>query len=70
MGAELRIDDGDVVRAAEELAALLKMSVPDAVAEALRVRLEREVRAKVERIMAAAASFWGNPATAVSFLRS
>ena len=59
MGAELRIEGEEVVRLAEELAALRKISVPDAVTVALRKQLEREreVQARVERIRAAAASF-------------
>ena len=59
MGAELRIESDEVVRLAEELAALRKMSVADAVAEALREQVERqhEVDAYVERVEAAAAAF-------------
>ena len=58
MGAELRIESEEVVRLAEELAALREMSVPDAVAEALRERIEREreVRERKEHILAAAAA--------------
>lgn len=58
MGAELRIESEEVVRLAEELAALRKMSVPDAVAEALRkqVEREREAQERKEQILAAAAA--------------
>jgi hypothetical protein len=42
MGAELRIESEELVRLAEELAALRKMSVADAVAEAVREHVERE----------------------------
>lgn len=58
MGAELRIESEEVVRLAEELAALRKMSVPDAVEEALRARLqrEREVLERVAKIDAAGAA--------------
>jgi hypothetical protein len=54
MGAELRIVNEELVRHAEELAALRGMSVPDAVARAVRMELEHEraVRAKVEQIEA------------------
>ncbi len=56
MGAELRIENEEVVRLAEELAALRHVSVPDAVAIALRrqVEREREVQARTQRILAAA----------------
>ena len=59
MGAELRIEGEEVVRLAEELAALRKMSVPDAVTDALRNQIEheREVQGRKERILAAAAAF-------------
>jgi hypothetical protein len=57
MGAELRIQGDEVVRAAEELAGLLKMSVSDAVADAVRARLqhERESQVRYERMMELAA---------------
>jgi len=54
MGAELRIENEELVKQAEELAALRRMSVPDAVAAAVRSELEHEraVRATVEKIEA------------------
>ncbi len=54
MGAELRIESEEVVRLAEELAALRHMSVPDAVADALRKQVDRErdVRERVDRMLA------------------
>lgn len=42
MGAELQIESEEVVRLAEELATLRKMSVPEAVAEALKAELRHE----------------------------
>ena len=54
MGAELRIESDEIVRLAEELAALRKISVPDAVTDALRkqVEREREVQERTERMLA------------------
>lgn len=52
MGAVLRIEDDDVVRMAEELAALHHVSLRDAVADALRrhIAWERDVAKRQARI--------------------
>jgi hypothetical protein len=50
MGAELRIESDEVVRLAEELAALRKMSVPEVVTEAVRHQVERERQQRVAKI--------------------
>ena len=54
MGAELRVEGEEVVRLAEELAALRKMSLSDAVTDALRQEIarQREVDAKTEGMLA------------------
>ncbi len=49
MGAELRIEGEEVVKLAEELAALRKMSVPDLVAGLLKSEIEKE-RDRQERM--------------------